>query len=87
MKKLVSVLAAVLLMVVISAPAFAQTQAPKGTEGPDIRKVEPKGTEGPDIRKKAPKKPTKSKKVPADATKAKVDPKGTEGPDIRKKSQ
>ena len=52
MKKVMSVFAAVLLMVVISAPAFAQKVAPKGTEGPDIRKVEPKGTEGPDIRAK-----------------------------------
>jgi hypothetical protein len=85
MKRFVSVLAAVVLFVVVSAPAFAQTQAPKGTEGPDIRKVEPKGTEGPDIRKQAPKKSTKkSKKGPTAATKAKVEPKGTEGPDIRK---
>jgi hypothetical protein len=34
--------------------ANAQQQAPKGTEGPDIRKVEPKGTEGPDVRKSKP---------------------------------
>jgi hypothetical protein len=53
MKRFVSVLAAVLLFVAMSAPAFAQKQAPKGTEGPDIRKVEPKGAEGPDIRKKS----------------------------------
>ena len=40
------------------APAFAQqsTQAPKGTEGPDVRKQEPKGTEGPDVRKQEQKK-------------------------------
>lgn len=55
MKKVVSVLAAVVLMMAISAPAFAQKVPPKGTEGPDIRKVEPKGTEGPDIRKVEPK--------------------------------
>jgi len=52
MKRFVSILAAVLLMVAISGPAFAQRVPPKGTEGPDIRKVEPKGTEGPDIRAK-----------------------------------
>jgi hypothetical protein len=35
----------------------ASSAAPKakGTEGPDVRKVEPKGTEGPDVRKVAPK--------------------------------
>lgn len=55
MKKLVSVLAMLLLLVAVTAPAFAQ-QAPKGTEGPDIRKQEPKGTEGPDVRKESKKK-------------------------------
>ena len=49
MKKFIGVLAAVLLVVVVSAPAFA-SQPPKGTEGPDIRLIPPKGTEGPDIR-------------------------------------
>ncbi len=56
MKKFVSVVAAVLLVLAVIAPAYAQQQAPKGTEGPDIRKQEPKGTEGPDVRKKAKKK-------------------------------
>ena len=63
MKKVVSVFAAVLLAAAVIAPAFGQqettkgteVQKPKGTEGPDIRKVEPKGTEGPDIRKVEPK--------------------------------
>ena len=54
MKKLVSVLAALLLVLVVVAPAFAALDPPKvppkGTEGPDIRTVEPKGIEGPDIR-------------------------------------
>jgi hypothetical protein len=67
MKKGVSVLASILLVVAVVAPAFAATERPavplKGTQGPDIRKVEPKGTEGPDIRK--------------------VEPKGKEGPDIK----
>ncbi len=72
MKKFVAVLAAVLLSVAVIAPVYAQqTQAPKGTEGPDIRKQEPKGTEGPDVRKKK-------------KTASAVAPKGTEGPDIRK---
>ena len=77
MKKLVVLLAA-LFVVAVTAPAFAQ-QAPaaqppavKGTEGPDVKKVEPKGTEGPDVRKKA-KKSASS-----------VAPKGTEGPDVKK---
>jgi hypothetical protein len=55
MKKVVSVVAAVLLTLAVSAPAFAQQQASKGTEGPDVRKVEPKGVEGPDVRKQEPK--------------------------------
>ncbi len=70
MKKLVSALVAILLVLAVVAPAFAALDPPKvppkGTEGPDIRaKVPPKGIEGPDIR-------------------AKVPPKGApEGPDIR----
>ena len=56
MKKFVSIFAAVLLLVAVTAPAFAQQQTPKGTEGPDIRKQEPKGTEGPDVRKDQKKK-------------------------------
>ena len=51
MKKIVSLFSAALLSFVLVAPAFAQQQAPKGTEGPDVRKQEPKGTEGPDVRK------------------------------------
>ena len=51
MKKVVSMIAVLLLALVVIAPGYAQQQAPNGTEGPDIRKVEPKGTEGPDIRK------------------------------------
>jgi hypothetical protein len=77
MKKFVAVLAAVLLSVAVIAPVYAQqAQAPKGTEGPDIRKQEPKGTEGPDVRKKA-----KKKTASAQA------PKGTEGPDVRKEQK
>jgi hypothetical protein len=77
MKKVVAVLAAVLLSVAVIAPVYAQqAQAPKGTEGPDIRKQEPKGTEGPDVRKKAKKKTASSQA-----------PKGTEGPDVRKSEQ
>ncbi len=56
MKKFIAVLAVVMLTIAVSAPAFAQTQAPKGTEGPDVRKQEPKGTEGPDVRKSEQKK-------------------------------
>ncbi len=37
MKKLVALFAAVLLVAVVSAPAFAQQPTPKGTEGPDVR--------------------------------------------------
>ena len=74
MKKFVALFAAVLLVAVVTAPAFAQQQAPKGTEGPDIKKQEPKGTEGPDVRKKK-------------KTASSVAPKGTEGPDVRKQEQ
>ena len=56
MKKLISVFAAIMLVVAVTAPAFAQQQTPKGTEGPDVRKQEPKGTEGPDVRKDTTKK-------------------------------
>lgn len=99
MKKVMSAIAAVLLLATVVAPAFAQ-QAPKGTEGPDIRKQEPKGTEGPDIRKQARKKTAAAEtqkprgtKVPDIRKGAKKKPassqtpKGTEGPDVRKKSQ
>ena len=78
MKKIVSLFSAALLSFVLMGPAFAQTQAPKGTEGPDVRKKakkktasaegqKPKGTEGPDVRKQ--------------------EPKGTEGPDVRKEQK
>jgi hypothetical protein len=56
MKKFAAVSAAVLLSAAVVDPTFAQTQAPKGSEGPDVRKVEPKGTEGPDVRKQEQKK-------------------------------
>jgi len=73
MKRIMSVFAALLLVLAVIAPAFAAGDPPKippkGTEGPDIRaKVPPKGIEGPDIR-------------------AKIEPKGTEGPDVRERSQ
>jgi len=59
MKKLVSVLAALLLVLAVVAPVFAALDPPKvppkGIEGPDIRaKVPLKGIEGPDIRAKVP---------------------------------
>ncbi len=57
MKKLVAVMAVVMLILAMVAPSFAQQpQAPKGTEGPDSRKQEPKGTEGPGTRKSEEKK-------------------------------
>ena len=77
MKKVVSLVAVLLFVLAVVAPGYAQQQAPKGTEGPDIRKVEPNGTEGPDVRKK-------KKTASAAAPKPKVEPKGTEGPGIRK---
>ena len=74
MKKVIAVLATVVLAIAVSAPAYAQqAQTPKGTEGPDIRKGGNKTQpEGPDIRK--------SKKSP----KASTVEKGTEGPDSRR---
>lgn len=78
MKRIVVGLTAVLVAALMLAPAYAQQQAPKGTEGPDVRKVEPKGTEGPDVRK------TKKKTASSVAPRPKVEPKGTEGPGIRK---
>jgi uncharacterized protein YdeI (BOF family) len=72
MKRFVAVFAAVMLLVAVSGPAFAQQQPIKGTEGPDVNKQEPKGTEGPDVRK--------AKKKTASSVK----PKGTEGPDTAK---
>ena len=56
MKKFIALLAVLMLTIAVSAPAFAQAQAPKGTEGPDVRKQEPKGTEGPDVKKGTEKK-------------------------------
>ena len=88
MQKFIALLAVVMLTIAVSAPAFAQTQAPKGTEGPDVRKQEPKGTEGPDVRK-AKKKTASSAAPKAKGTEGpdvrKVEPKGTEGPDVKKK--
>jgi hypothetical protein len=60
MKKFVAMFTVVLFVGAIMAPVIAQAQAqapaPKGTEGPDVRKQEPKGTEGPDVRKAPEKK-------------------------------
>ncbi len=78
MKRIVGGLVAVLVTMLMLVPAYAQQQTPKGTEGPDIRKVEPKGTEGPDVRK------AKKKTASSTAPRPKVEPKGTEGPGIRK---
>jgi ABC-type oligopeptide transport system substrate-binding subunit len=77
MKKVIAVLATVILTIAVSAPSFAQqAQTPKGTEGPDVRRGENKThPEGPDIRK--------SKKSP----KASVVEKGTEGPNTRQKQE
>ena len=57
MKKFVALFAAVLLVAVVTAPAFAQQQPPKATEGPDVRNQAPKGTEGPDVRNEQKKTP------------------------------
>jgi hypothetical protein len=76
MKRFVALFAAVLLVAAVTAPAFAQQQTPKGTEGPDVRKEDPKGTDGPDVRKKP-----KKKTAPSTA------PKGTEGPDVSKETK
>jgi hypothetical protein len=88
MKKFIVLFAVVLLAVASATPALAQqTQAPKGTEGPDIRRQEPKGTEGPDIRRK---KETASAVAPKGTEGPgirKQEPKGTEGPDVRKSGQ
>jgi hypothetical protein len=77
MQKVVAALIIAVLTIAVSAPAFAQqTQPPKGTEGPDIRKGENKTRpEGPDIRK--------SKKSP----KASTNQKKSEGPDTRKRQE
>jgi len=90
MKKVIAMLAIVMLAIAVSAPAFAQqAQAPKGTEGPDIKKQKSKGTEGPDVRKGGnktqPEGPDirKSKKAPT----ASVKEKGTEGSDTRQKQE
>ena len=73
MKKVIAMLAGTMLTIAASAPAFAQqAQAPKGTEGPDIKKQEAKGTEGPDVRK------SKKQNAVSQASK------GTEGPDVRR---
>jgi len=81
MKSILSLLTAVLVASVVVSPAFGQ-QAPKGTEGPDVRKQEPKGTEGPDIRKG----PSKRAGSRASSDTA-PPPRGTEGPEARKGEQ
>jgi hypothetical protein len=100
MKTIVGGLVVVLAVGLVLAPAYGQQHAPKGTEGPDIRKVEPKGTEGPEVRKQQPKRiegpdVRKKKTVASSAPKPmgtegpeerKQAPKGIEGPDVRKKN-
>ncbi len=59
MNKVVAVFTIVLLSVAVSAPAFAQQQMPKGTEGPDVRQKAKKKTasaEAPGLTGKAEKK-------------------------------
>jgi hypothetical protein len=92
MKKFLSVLAAVLLALAVTVPAFAQQPAPKGTEGPGVRKKatkktatakaqEPKGTEGPEVRKKTTKK---KRTAGSGAEKPKIVAQGTESQGVRK---
>ena len=46
MKRLMNVLAVLLLTVLVSTPAFAQQQSPKGADVPEVRKPEGKSAEG-----------------------------------------
>jgi len=41
MKRLVNILAVLLLAVAVTAPAYARQHAPKGPEAPEVRKQEP----------------------------------------------
>jgi hypothetical protein len=64
-----------MLLVAVVAAAFAQQQAPKATEAPEVKPQPSKGFEAPDVRKK------RKKTTPA------VAPKATEGSDVRKGQQ
>jgi hypothetical protein len=74
-KKFVAVFSAGLLVVAVVAPTFAQQQAPRTTEGPEVKPQPSKGPEAPDVRKKRKKAP------PA------VAPRTTEGPEVSKGAQ
>ena len=50
MRKIMTLLAIGLLVVIVMAPTGSPTLPEQGTEGPILRMIEPKGTEGPDIR-------------------------------------
>ena len=56
MNRRMNVLTILLLTVLVTIPAHAQQQVPKGTEVPEVRKQEGKGTEGQDLRRKVKRK-------------------------------
>jgi len=74
-KKFAAVFSAGLLVIAVVAPTFAQQQAPKATEAPEVKPQPSKGPEAPDVRKK------RKKTAPA------VAPKATEAPEVSKGAQ
>ena len=80
MKKFVALFAAVLLVAVVTAPAFAQQQAPKGTRS--CRMSASKSRRAPKVRMFARRRPPQRKRR---RRPPRLSPPRTRGPDVRKK--
>ena len=88
MNRRMNVLTVLLLTVLVTIPAHAQQQVPKGTEVPEVRKPEGKGTEGQDLRRKVKRKSaTIESQKPKGPEIRKPEGKGTEGSDVPKEQK
>jgi len=88
MKRLMNVLAVLLLTVLVSTPAFAQQQSPKGADVPEVRKPEGKSAEGQDLRRKVKRKAeTLESQKPKGSEVRKQEGKTTEGSDVPKEQK
>ena len=88
MNRRMNVLTVLLLTVLVTIPAHAQQQVPKGTEVPEVRKQEGKGTEGQDLRRKVKRKAaTIESQKPKGPEIRKQEGRGTEGSDVPKEQK
>jgi hypothetical protein len=81
-----NVLTVLLLTVLVTIPAHAQQQVPKGTEVPEVRKQEGKSAEGQDLRRKVKRKAeTLESQKPKGPEIRKQEGKSAEGQDLHRK--